>query len=578
MIVLGALLTGIAIGFRTQNAMLTVPLLAGLLIDRIGRGFAPALVGSTVALTVGSLLWAVPLILASGGVDAYLAALGVQAGEDFAGGEMLYLNPAPRLVAIALARTFIYPWDSLVLGGVVTALAALGAIVLLLRDRRSLAAVALVAIPYLAFHLVFQDTSFVRYALPLMAPVAFLAVRGLEGVTPRLALPVAGVLTIWSVVVATPSAVAYGSEPSPTAQAVAAMEARRDSTPPGALAMHQTFQRPIEAEALDIEPRLPSPPRREWLELVRYWREGATAPLWFLADPRRSDLALFDPQSRRDHSDFGWTFSSLSQIGGMRPFAVSWYRMPPPGWFAEEGWALTPETAGMARLAGRGPSIAPDHRVGAPPARCGARGDRRAPSRVSRGCAGACSPPALDEAEVARWEAPPGFFLHEFELPAGALAGTGAAGAADDRVTRAEAAVRGHGDRAVRSADARHADVGVSTRDGTRRNTTRASACGAGPRRPRRCGSSRRPRPVAVTAARRAAASLFRRRSEGAGDRRRSDAWRDRLPHGTAVERDGSARRAAGGGRPRHDSHRSHVRASRSRAASPISVTSVCVF
>ena len=44
---------------------------------------------------------------------------------------MLYLNPAPRLVAIALVRTFIYPWDSFVLGGVICALAALGGVVLL---------------------------------------------------------------------------------------------------------------------------------------------------------------------------------------------------------------------------------------------------------------------------------------------------------------------------------------------------------------------------------------------------------------------------------------------------------------
>ena len=32
---------------------------------------------------------------------------------------------------------------------------------------------------------------------------------------------------------------------------------------------------------------------------------------------------------------------------------------------------------------------------------------------------------AIDAREVARWESPPGFFLHEFDLPGGALAGTG---------------------------------------------------------------------------------------------------------------------------------------------------------
>jgi hypothetical protein len=308
MIVLGALLAALAIGFRTQNAMLTLPLLAGVLLDRIGRGFAPALFGSAIALAMGSLLWVVPLILASGGMDAYLAALGGQAGEDFAGGEMLYLDPAPRLIAIALLRTFIYPWDSYVLGTVVMGLAMLGGLVLLLSDRRTLVAVALVAIPYLAFHLLFQDTGYVRYALPLVAPVAFLVARGLAGAVPRFAVPAVAILAMWSVFIAAPVAADYGSQGSPTAQAAAALADRRISTPPGALAMHQTFQRPLEAETLDLQPRLASPPRREWLELARYWREGGTEPLWFLADPRRSDLALIDPQSRQDHTDFAWSF------------------------------------------------------------------------------------------------------------------------------------------------------------------------------------------------------------------------------------------------------------------------------
>jgi hypothetical protein len=426
MIVLGALLSALAIGFRTQNAMLTIPFLGGVLLDRIGRGFAPALFGSAVAFVIGCLLWVVPLIVASGGLDAYLAALGVQAGEDFAGGEMLYLNPAPRLVAYALQRTFIYPWDSFVLGGVICALAALGGLMLLMRDRRTFVAVSLVAVPYLVFHLLFQDTSYVRYALPLIAPVAFLVIRGVEGVAPRIVLPAAALLTIWSVVIASPVAAAYGSQASPTAQAVAAMEERRASSLPGALGMHQTYQRPLEAEALDIQPRLPAPPRREWLELVRYWRDGETRPLWFLADPRRSDLALIDPQSRRDRSDFGWRFTSLSQIGGMRPAAVSWLRLPAPGWFAEEGWALTPETAGMARLVGRGPSIAPI-----------TAWVRRRPDAVhviigGRHLGSAEDPPvqftaAIDDSEIARWDATPGFFVHEFDLPAGALAGDGLA-------------------------------------------------------------------------------------------------------------------------------------------------------
>ena len=103
------------------------------------------------------------------------------------------------------------------------------------------------------------------------------------------------------------------------------------------LGLHQTFQRPLEAEAVPIREQLPSPPRREWLELVRYWRDGNTAPVWFLADPRRTDLALIDPRSRGDRRDFAWHFSSLSELGGMRPAGVEWYRMRPPGGLPKKG-------------------------------------------------------------------------------------------------------------------------------------------------------------------------------------------------------------------------------------------------
>lgn len=432
MIVLGALLTGVAIGFRSQNAVLTLPFLAGVLLDRLGRGAAGAVLGALVASSVGALVWAVPLLVASGGLNAYLAALGGQAGEDFAGVEMLYLNPGNvRLAAFGLMRTLIFPWDSLVLGGVVTALAGLGAISLLLNDRRLLAAVTLLAAPYLAFHLLFHDTTFVRYALPVVPTVALLAVVGLEYVARRAALPVLGALALWGVSIAAPTLVAYASEPSPTFRALGAMSSRAPgavgaSGVPGALAMHQTFRRPLEAEGVRVSPVLASPPRREWLELVKYWRDGNTAPLWFLADPMRTDLALIDPKSRSQRWDFQWSWSSLSDLGGMRPKSVHWYHMLAPGWFAEEGWALTPETAGIARLMGRGPSIAPIQAW-----------VRRRPEALQllvggRHLGNADDEPVkfvitLDGKDVAHWQATPGFFLEQFDVPAGAVAGDGLA-------------------------------------------------------------------------------------------------------------------------------------------------------
>jgi 4-amino-4-deoxy-L-arabinose transferase-like glycosyltransferase len=427
MIVLGALLCGIAIGFRSQNAVLTLPFLIGVLLDRLGRGAAGAALGSSMAMAIGGLLWAVPLVLASGGVNAYLAALGSQAGEDFAGVEMLYLNPGNlRLAAFALLRTLIFPWDSVWLGGMVIGLAGIGLVALLWRDRRGFVAVALIVAPYLAFHLLFHDTTFVRYALPLLPGVALLAVIGAETIVRRAALPVIGALALWAVSLAAPTLAAYASESSPTVRALAAMHEAWPSSSPVTLAMHQTFRRPLEAESVQIRPVLPSPPRREWLELVKYWREGNTAPVWFLADPRRSDLALIDPRSLADRSDFAWSWRSLSDLGGMRPAGVHWYRMPAPGWFAEEGWALTPETAGVARVMGRGPSIGPiTARI------------RRRPEALQlliggRHLGSANEPPAafivaIDGRDAARWDSQPGFFLQAVTLPAGTVAGEGLA-------------------------------------------------------------------------------------------------------------------------------------------------------
>jgi hypothetical protein len=427
MIVLGALLCGIAIGFRSQNAVITLPFLAGVVLDRLGRGAAGAMLGGTIAMAFGALLWAVPLVVASGGVNAYLAALGSQAGEDFAGVEMLYLNPGNlRLAAFAVLRTLVFPWDSLVLGAIIMALAVLGALALLWRDRRLFAAITLIATPYLAFHLLFHDTTFVRYALPLVPAVAFLAVVGAETIAQRAALPLVGALALWAVSIAAPVLATYASEDSPTVRALAAMQQASESSPDAVLAMHQTFRRPLQAESIGLSRVLPAPPRREWLELTKCWREGLTHPVWFLADPRRTDLALIDPRSRADRTDFVWSWSSLNELGGMRPAAAHLYRMQPPGWFAEEGWALTPETAGVARLMGRGPSAGPI-----------AAWIRRRPEPIElliggRHLGASSDPPvrfvvAVDGRDVAQWDSPPGFFLHQFALAAGAIGGEGLA-------------------------------------------------------------------------------------------------------------------------------------------------------
>ena len=56
-----------------------------------------------------------------------------------------------------------------------------------------------------------------------------------------------------------------------------------------------------------------------------------------------------------------WTLSAIDgrrETGRSRPRRADWYRIAPPGWFAGEGWSLTPETGGVA-----GPIVPPTVRI-----------------------------------------------------------------------------------------------------------------------------------------------------------------------------------------------------------------------
>ena len=380
MIVLGAFLSAVAIGFRSQAALLTLPLLALVLLQRAGRGAAGALLGSAMTFTIGVLVWAVPLIFVTGGVAAYRAALSSQGGEDFSGVDMLYRNPTPRRLALGLLQTFIYPWASTPLGWVVFILAAAGMLALVWRSRRAAILVAALSFPYLVFHLLFHETVTTRYALPLMPVVAFLAVKGLEKVPgtllgKRSTAPFSGalsergavllfppifvaVLVVWSLVLTLPAARVYARAGSPAFAAIGELH-RVLASEPGAVAMHQGFMRSMQTQDFGSVRILKAPPMREWLEVAAYWREGGKAPVWFLQDPARTDTELIDPLSRRLHAHYVWSFPRQDFMSGVRPDIVDLLRIEsPPGWFAEEGWHLTPETLNMSERLGQREAVA----------------------------------------------------------------------------------------------------------------------------------------------------------------------------------------------------------------------------
>ena len=352
-LLLGALLAGIAAGIRVQTAVLTGPVMIFVLVDQPWRRRAEAL----GAFAAGCLAWAVPLVIASGGVARYLRALGSQGAEDFAWVDMLWSTPTPRHLAVALYQTLVLPWGSIPLALVVGVAAAIGALVMLVREWRALLVLVVAFVPYLVFHLLFQETITVRYALPLLPAIAWLAARGIA-LAGRFTSIVATPLVASALIVAVPGGVAYGRDPHPAFRAIADAVQRARVQPPAGVYSHYAVLRSL--QAADTGPlHIVEPPLRyEWLGPVDYWRSGGTAPVWFLADRRRTDLALIDPQSRHDVVPYRWSVEERPELSGTRPLGVDWYRLAVPGWFAGQGWSLTPEAGGLTQATSTGP----DHR------------------------------------------------------------------------------------------------------------------------------------------------------------------------------------------------------------------------
>jgi hypothetical protein len=425
----GCALAGVAAGVRVQTVVLTAPLLLAALA---WPGWQVSLRDRLVAIATaaaGVLAWAIPLLVASGGLAAYLAALGTQAGEDFSGVVMLWTTRRPRVAVDAVLYSFIWPWGRYGLGLVVVVSAALGVARARARDRQMLGVLAIVFGPYAVFQLLFHETITVRYALPLVVPVAFLAVYAWSALG-RIGLTLTSAsLVLASLVVTVPAARAYGRLGSPAFQLFeqftgAGASASTKGPGTGVVAMHAVMRRVEEWERGGYDGRaLRVTHGREWLALVEHWRHEPGTPVRFFADPRRTDLALFDPHARQLDGAARWTFPEMPFVAGIRPGNADTYLMRPPGWMLEHGWALTAEVGGVTAREGRGPHLQPSVawvRARAEPASAviGGRnlGGPGAAVRLTL---------ASPTAPIATWEAAPGFFLWQVHLPAGTLAGDG---------------------------------------------------------------------------------------------------------------------------------------------------------
>jgi len=426
----GGFVAGLAIGIRSQTFLLTLPLLGlALVLPRTGLR-ARDRIAAIVATAIGVLVWGIPLIVASGGLSSYAAALGSQAGEDFSGVVMLWTTRTARVALDALIYSFLWPWGHPMAGVLVTGVAMIGAAHLLWKMPRALALLLVAFVPYAIFHLLFHETITVRYALPLVVPVAYLAVCALDWAGTAVTAAGAAVLIAWSLAISVPASIWYGRHGSPAFMAF--QEAARIRDPAGGhhvIGLHAVARRAVDWLEVARESPLPlrilkAPHGREWLTLIEQWRNDPASRISFVANPKRTDLALIDPASRRPPLALRWGFVEPPFVGGTRPGDSDLYALAPPGWMLDRGWALTAEVAGITATDGLGPHRRPSV------AWIRARPDAATLMIGGRHLGPSSDPPvrmtvSLNGIALDPIEAKSGFFFHVVSAPAGSLAGGG---------------------------------------------------------------------------------------------------------------------------------------------------------
>jgi hypothetical protein len=368
-----AFCAGLAAGLRSQVIWLTLPLLImkGLgakslgLAERPGQlARRPQPLAPVMAFLTGIAVWFVPLVIISGGAPAYWHALFDQGAEDLGNIQMLWTRHGARDVIDALYYAFVAPWAAWPVAAVALTVACAGLARLARRQRRTLVLLTVAFLPYLAFDLLFQESFTSRYALPLTVPMAYLIVAGLRLVPRNLGLAGAIALALYCAHIGGTSIAAYSRAEAPAFRLLDDMRAAADTAaqlPVLAPDRRQSFDLRGPRKWLgDAAPRLaetlPAPPQHEWLEAVKYWNGGGRAPVWFVVDPARAGIELVQ---HGNPLRYRWPLPYPVLLSGVRPNEMDWYRVDRPEWYVGEGWALTPEAAGVAATDGRGPSISP---------------------------------------------------------------------------------------------------------------------------------------------------------------------------------------------------------------------------
>ena len=314
-----------------------------------------------------------------------------------------------------LLQTFVLPWGPLPLAIVVLTLAAVGVAVLLRRDRRGLVLLGGRGRAVRVFHLVWQENVTTRYALPIVPAIALLAAIGLRGLAasrawprrmarrgvvdarpPAIAGPLASHVPVFALFTRSPSR-RRCSDCSATCDwraGVRRSSSWRCTAGPSRRRGARGAGSGRRGSRGGCSRRRPGTSGWRWCATGA---RAAPAGRGFVADLRRTDLALIDPASRHDNGHYGWSIAvrlpassaapgRAARLGGDRRSA---------GWFLGEGWALSPEIAGVSDVDGKGPARRRRRRLDAPQrgaacasssadATSAARARRRPASRCAR--------------------------------------------------------------------------------------------------------------------------------------------------------------------------------------------------
>jgi hypothetical protein len=203
-------------------------------------------------------------------------------------------------MALGMVAALVEPWALQPLGWLVIFIGFAGFVYLAWRAPRAATLVMVAFVPYAIFHLVVQE-SYTRYALPLVVPVAYLAVKGLSAGGTTIAALGSAAIVVVSLATTLPAARAYSENPAPAYAAADELKTLLSSQP-GVIGAHQRFARLLETRDFGETRILPSPVMNESRELAAYWLGGGQ---------RRCGISPIQREAT-------WSWSIRSASSGMR--------------------------------------------------------------------------------------------------------------------------------------------------------------------------------------------------------------------------------------------------------------------